>query len=150
LALLEGEGLRRVEAGGRAHWMGEAPARRATAGTPVHLLPAFDEYIIGYTESRKVLAVAGQPDAPNGAPFHSNVLTRDGQVIGFWRTVPDPEEALVEVHLARPLDAATRSALEDELERYGDFLQLPARLLVKPRARHGRRAPKRPFKGRSR
>ena len=135
LELLEGKGLRRLEASGRTHWMGEAPARRAAAGTPVHLLQAFDEYIIGYTESRKVLAVAGQPDAPSGAPLHSNVLTRDGQVIGFWRTVPDPEEALVDVHLARPLDAATQSALEDELERYGHFLQLPARLRVWPNRR---------------
>jgi len=88
--------------------------------------------------------VAGHPDAPSGAPLHSNVLTRDGQVIGFWRTVLDPEEALVDVHLERPIDAATRSALEDELERYGHFLQLPTRLLAKPRARHGRRTPKRP------
>ena len=63
--------------------------------------------------------------------MHSNVLTRDGQVIGFWRAVPDLEEALVEVHLSRPLDPATRSALEDELERYGRFLQLPVRLLTK-------------------
>jgi hypothetical protein len=144
LELIQGKGVRRLEAGARTHWMGEAPARRAAAGTPVHLLQAFDEYIIGYTESRKVMAVAGQPDAPRGAPFHPNVLARDGQVIGFWRTVPDPEEALVHVHLARPIDAATRSALEDELERYGHFLQLPARLLAKPRAGHGRRAPERP------
>jgi winged helix DNA-binding protein len=131
LKLLEGKGLRRLEAGGLTYWMGEAPARRATTGTPVHLLPAFDEYIIGYTESRKVIAVAGRPDAPSGAPLHSNVLTRDGQVIGFWRTVSRPEEALVELHLTRRIDAATRSALEDELERYGRFLQRPVRLLAK-------------------
>jgi hypothetical protein len=123
--------------------MGEAPARRAAAGTPVHLLQAFDEYIIGYTESRRVLAVAGEPDALTGAPRYSNMLIRDGQVIGFWRAVLEHEEALVDVHLARPLDAATRSALEDEAERYGRFLQLPARLLARPRARRGRRAQKR-------
>lgn len=144
LELLKGKGLRRLEAGSRTHWMSAAPARRAAAGTPVHLLQAFDEYVIGYTESRKVLAVAGPPDAPRGAPLHSNVVTRDGQVIGFWRTVPDPEQALVDVHLARPIDAATRSALEDELERYGHFLQRPVRLLAKPQAGRGRRAPKRP------
>jgi len=85
-----------------------------------------------------VLAVAGAADALTGAPRYSNLLTRDGQVIGFWRTVLDHEQALVEVHLARPLDAATQSALEDEVERYGRFLQLPARLLTKPRARRGR------------
>jgi hypothetical protein len=133
LALLAGKGLRRLEASGRTHWMPEASARRATEGTPVHLLQAFDEYIIGYTESRKVLAVAGQPDPPRGAPLRSNVLIRDGQVFGFWRAIPGPEEALVDVHLARPLDRTTRSALENELERYGRFLQLPVRL-AKPKA----------------
>ena len=138
LELLKGKGLRRLEAGGCTHWMLEAPARRATGETRVHLLQAFDEYIIGYTESRKVLAVAGKPDAPSGAPMHSNVLTRDGQVIGFWRMVPDAEKALVAVHLAQPLDVVTRSALEDELERYGRFLQRPVRLLAKPRAERGR------------
>jgi hypothetical protein len=143
LQLLAGKGLRQLEAGGRTYWMGEAPARRAAAGTPVHLLQAFDEYIIGYTESRKVLAVAGAPDAPTGAPRYSNVLTRDGQVIGFWRTVPDLEQALVDVRLGRPLDGATRNALEEELERYGRFMQLPARLLTKPGAGRGRGAQQR-------
>jgi len=117
--------------------MGEAPARWTAAGTPVHLLQAFDEYIIGYTESRNVLAAAGEPDALTRAPRNSNRLTRDGQVIGSWRTVLDHEEALVDVHLTRPLDTATRSALEDEVERYGAFLQLPARLVTKQRP-HGR------------
>jgi hypothetical protein len=128
LELLKGKELRRLEAGGRIHWMLDIPARRSTDRTPVHLLQAFDEYIIGYTESRKVLAVAGWPDTPSSAPLHSHVLIRDGQLLGFWRAVPEPEEVLVEVHLARPLDRASRSALEDELERYGRFLELPVRL----------------------
>jgi hypothetical protein len=142
LELLEGKELRRLQAGGRTHWISEASGRRAATETPVHLLQAFDEYIIGYTESRKVLAVAAQYDAPTGAPRYSNLLTRDGQVIGFWRTFLDHEEALVDVHLARPLDAATRSALDHEVQRYGRFLQLPTRLLAKPRVTRGWRAQK--------
>jgi hypothetical protein len=112
------------------------------AEAPVHLIQAFDEYVIGYTESRKVLAIAGQPAPPSGAPMHSNLVIRDGQVIGFWRMVPDPEQALVDVHLARPLDPASRRALEDELERYGRFLQRPVRLAT-PTAGTRRRARKR-------
>lgn len=139
LALLAGKGLRPLEASGRTHWMPEASARRATNGTSVHLLQAFDEYIIGYTESRKVLAVAGQPDAPSGAPMHSNVVLRDGQVIGFWRTVAGPDETLMHVHLAGPLDPSTRAALESELQRYGRFLERPVRL-AKPRTGSRQRA----------
>ena len=107
LELLKGKGLRRLEAGGCTHWMLEAPARRATGETRVHLLQAFDEYIIGYTESRKVLVL-------------------------------NPEEALVDIHLARPLDPTTRSALEKELERYGRFLQLPVRLAKRKVGSRGR------------
>jgi hypothetical protein len=70
------------------------------------------------------------------------MLTRDGQVIGFWRNVPDREEALVDVRPVQPLDAATRSALEEELERYGRFMQLPARLLPQPRTARARNAPR--------
>lgn len=142
LEISKDKGLRRLEAGGRTHWMPDAPARRATGEAPVHLLQAYDEYVIGYTESRKVLAIAGRPSAPRGAPVHSNVLIRDGQVIGFWRMVPAPKAAVVDVHLARPLDSTTRSALENELERYGRFLQLPVRL-AKPKAGTRRRAQKR-------
>ena len=129
LELVQEKGLRRMEEGGRIYWMSEVSARRATSDTPVHLLQAFDEYIIGYTESRNVLAVGGRPETPSGLPTQSNLLIRNGQLLGFWRTVPDREEALVEVHLARPLDPTTRNALEDELERYGRFLQRPVRLI---------------------
>ena len=131
LELLKEKGLRRLEAGGRTYWMGEAPARRATGGTPLHLLQAYDEYSIGYTESRNVLAIAGMPAVPRGMPMFSNLLTRDGQVLGFWRPVREGDEVLVEVHLSRPLDRATRSALDDELARYGRFLELPVRLETK-------------------
>lgn len=60
--------------------------------------------------------------------MHSNLVLRDGQVIGFWRTVADPDETLVHVHLAGPLDPSTRAALENELQRYGRFLQRSVRL----------------------
>jgi hypothetical protein len=64
------------------------------------------------------------------------------RVIGSWRTVTGTQQALVEMHVGRPLDAATRSALEGELARYGRFLQLPVRLAM-PKAGNGRRAPAR-------
>jgi hypothetical protein len=140
LELLKKQGLRPLEAGGLTHWMLEAPARRAITEAPVHLLQPYDEYIIGYTESRNVLAVAGPPVAPIRAPRHPNALIRDGQRIGSWRTAPGADEAVVEAHLTRPLDRTTRSALEAEVERYGRFLQRPVRLVVKSRTAQGRRS----------
>lgn len=117
--LLKTTELRPLEAGGRTHWLGEAPARRATRETRVHLLQAYDEYIVGYTESRNVLAVAG--GTPHDAPRSPNLLTRDGQVLGYWRTAPASKRGL-DVHPSRRLDAPTRRALAEEVERYRDFV----------------------------
>jgi hypothetical protein len=138
LKLVEGKGLRRLEAGGRTYWLAEAPTRRAAVGTSLNLLQTYDEYIMGYTESRKVLATAGQPVVPSGVAARWNTLIHDGQAIGFWRTLLAPKEALVDVHLTRSLAPAARIALEEEVERYGRFLQLPVRLKTTLQARRRR------------
>lgn len=133
LELLKKQGLRAFEAGGRGYWMLEAAARRATTKAPVHLLQPYDEYIIGYTDSRHVLAANGEAIAPIRAPRHPNALIRDGQRIGSWRTALTADEAVVEAQLTQPLDRATRSALETEVERYGRFLQRPVQFVAKAR-----------------
>jgi hypothetical protein len=135
LELLKQEGLRPLTAAGRTHWLFETRTPRTTPEPSVHLLQPFDEYIIAYTESRNVLAIAGHPISPPRAPRPPNLLVGDGQVIGTWRPSVALEEALVEVHLARPLDRAMRIALDHELERYGRFLERPVRLLVTSKAK---------------
>ncbi|MDQ2642373.1 MAG: winged helix DNA-binding domain-containing protein [Myxococcota bacterium] len=138
LELLKEKGLRQLRGRDRTYWVHEGARRRAVSETPVRLLQPYDEYVIGYTESRSVLAIAGRPAAPTALPTHSNTLIRDGQVLGYWRMVPSPKRALIHLHLARPLDASARSELEDELARYSGFLQLPVHLATtnvgRPRA----------------
>ncbi len=142
LQLLEGQALQRLEAGGRTYWLPSGARRPPAPSAAVHLLQAYDELIVAYTESKPVIAAAGPPGMPPGTPLYMNALFRDGQVVGHWRAVPDRQQAVIEAHAPRPLDPAAAASLEKELTRYGRFLQLPARLDWRargPRARRARR-----------
>ena len=141
-----GSRVQRLEAGGRTYWLCDAPARRARpAPPPVHLLQGYDEYIVAYTESKRVLAVdGGLPGIPMSPVMYLHAVVRDGQVIGHWRRVAessgrgDPTieagiEAGIEARLRKPLDRDARRALQEEVERYGRFLRRNVRLTVAKR-----------------
>ena len=123
-----GPGLRRVELGGLVLWMG-AGEPRATPGlrSPVvHLVQGYDEYIMGYTETKSVLARPGATWAPAERPVFNLVVLLDGRVAGFWKRTIKKDQVMIEVSLREDFDDARRRALEAEAARYGAFLGLKA------------------------
>jgi hypothetical protein len=56
--------------------------------------------------------------------LHAVVL--DGQVIGHWRRRLTKASVIVETQMARPLDAAETTAVEDAIARHAAFVGLPA------------------------
>jgi hypothetical protein len=127
IEMVAGE-LERVEAGERIYWQAPdepaAPARMPRA----HLLQGYDEYIVGYTESRDVLDIAGAArSAPGAIPFYHAVVV-EGQVVGHWRRQVARGEMTIEARLLRPLGERDRRAVEAAVGRYARFTGLPARL----------------------
>lgn len=90
--------------------------------SPAHLLPAFDELLLGYRDRRASLAPAHvrQVNAGGGMPKPTIVL--DGRVIGTWRR--SDRSATTEVHLTtfNALDATKERLVEEAVGRYGAFL----------------------------
>lgn len=115
---------------GRELWWIEqrptAPRRTVT----VNLLQAFDENVLGYTESRYLGDVHGDAAKMafrNGAPWPGTVVI-DGRLAGQWRRTIEKNEMHVSVTLYEELDASGSSALEKEAEKLGGFFGLPSRL----------------------
>ncbi len=78
--------LEAVEFDGTAYWM--APGLDAgQAGEDVHLLPGFDEYILGYTDRTAVLSAEyGKRLVPgNNGMFLAAMVSDSGEVLGTWR-----------------------------------------------------------------
>ena len=123
-----GPALRSEELGGLVFWSGAGAAQQAPAlrSPVVRLVQGYDEYIMGYTETKRVIAPPGRAWSAADRPVANLVILLDGRVAGFWRRSIRRDEVVVEVALLEPLDDAQTAALEAEATRYGEFLGLRA------------------------
>ncbi|MDQ5828115.1 MAG: winged helix DNA-binding domain-containing protein, partial [Chloroflexota bacterium] len=72
---------------GKEYWMtSDAPGHKAYDKSSVHLLPGFDEYLLGYKDRGAVLTVE---DAPKVVPGKNGVflptIVVGGRVVGTWK-----------------------------------------------------------------
>jgi hypothetical protein len=129
---LAGPDLVKTIVDGQTHWSAAQPppAPREPAPT-VHLLQAYDEYVVAYRgaygEKRKAFDIAGL--ARGQLPFLHTVIV-DGQYAGSWRRTLTATAMRIEVRLARPFEDAEAAALAAAADRYADFVGLPSTLAV--------------------
>jgi hypothetical protein len=96
----------------------------------VHLLPGFDEYLLGYRDRSAVLDPANaQRICPGGNGMFNPTIVIDGIVAGTWRRTLKATAVVIETTPFRPLTAAEDEALDAAADRYGRFLGLPVALL---------------------
>lgn len=114
-----GKGLRTEVVGDRTYL--RIPGAMPRRGTPqVRLLHTYDEYIVGYSESRDL---AHDPDSPKRAAVgdFSPLVILNGSIVGRWKRQIRGGRLGVSIVLQRELSAAATKALEDEIARLGRF-----------------------------
>lgn len=97
----------------------------------VHLLQTYDEYIVGYRESRYALDTSGVARSlPGGRAVFNHVVVLDSQVAGHWKRTVKRDSVVIEVALHTPFDDAQQQALRDAADRHAEFLGLPATVVT--------------------
>jgi len=93
-------------------------------GPVVDLVQGYDELVMSYFESRRLLAPTGVlPVADYASHLHAVLL--DGRLVGHWRHQLSRDGAVIEVQLRRPLLDDEPAALLDAVGRYGIYLGVP-------------------------
>ena len=111
--------------GGVTYWLaGEStpPPKRYPAA---HLLPGFDEYLLGYVDRSHILA-----NVPKAEVIHSNgifqpTVLMSGQIVGTWSSRRLPNGALQYTPEIYGETAQRMRAVEEAAERFGTFLGVP-------------------------
>lgn len=118
--------LHGAEVDGRTYWSASARPHAHKSRPSAHLLPCYDELVVGYAESRDVIDVRALAAARPGARTRLNHLVLlDGQLVGYWRRTSARDAPAIETELLRALDAAERDAVGDAVSRYSRFVGLP-------------------------
>jgi hypothetical protein len=127
-------GLERDALDGVTLWSGASvptsASARADSAPTVRLLQGYDEYIMGYSETRH--AIRGSDDMRSSAarPNMNQAIILDGRVAGLWRRKLWRDSVVVEAALHEPFEIAQARALAAEAKRFGKFLGLSASVVV--------------------
>lgn len=108
-----------------------AAGTSASAADRVHLLPGFDEYLLGYGDRSAALAAehAGAV-VPGGNGIFRPVIVAQGTVVGTWRRTIAAREVRIEPEPFAALSGQVRDGLATAATAYGAFLGRPARVTL--------------------
>jgi hypothetical protein len=120
-------GLGIAEARSAVEAAGAPKLRRVGQSGAARLLPAFDEFLVGYQDRAPSLARLPPARAPPSAGLLlSPTMTLDGQVVGFWGRARSGKGWRVALRPVVPLGAGERDAFEAQVNRFGAFWGVPA------------------------
>lgn len=111
--------------GGAEYWLSATASSAANEVSRVHLIPGFDEYVLGYKDRGDVLA----PDhaskiVPGNNGIFMPALVVDGQVVGTWTRIHTRTGLSLTLHPFAPLTAPDDNVAA-AAERYGAFIGVP-------------------------
>jgi hypothetical protein len=89
------------------------------------LLPAFDEYLVGYKDRSAVLDPLHARQVNAGGGVLNPTIVIGGQVVGVWKRSLARGSVVITPTLFRPLLANEEQAVAKAAQRYAAFLRLP-------------------------
>lgn len=123
--------LPRVDAEQTTRWMKPSAAgaaavpRGQTHTAALILLPAFDEYMVGYADREAALGDARRIRPITPAEALSPLILRDGRAVGTWKRFPDKDGVSVAPGFFAAPTRKDLDAFERAAHLYGRFLGLP-------------------------
>ncbi len=121
--------LEHEEIHGVIYWFASAAREAPSAFPAVHLVQGYDEYIVGYGQTKYLLDASGVARSlPRARGIYTHSILVDGQVAGEWKAVPKRHVVMVEATFFTPYQDVQLQGLQAAVQRYGDYLGLPASL----------------------
>ncbi|MFI9561007.1 winged helix DNA-binding domain-containing protein [Nonomuraea endophytica] len=124
---LAGQALESTDVDGVTYWSAPGDDPAPAPSPSVRLLQAYDEYIVGYRQSKHLLDLGGlTAAAPDRPALPNGVILVDTQVAGRWKRTVRADAVKLEAVLYRPFGAAESAALQAAADELGMFLGVRA------------------------
>ncbi len=104
--------------GEQVYWMAH---NVQTNSETLHLLPAFDEYIISYRNRLAALPVENHHRAVSSNGIFRPTVLKNGQVIGLWKKMVSKSKTIA-IDLFASADRATRNSMDEAEKEFRRYL----------------------------
>lgn len=102
---------------------------RTSPAARVHLLPGFDEYLLGYGDRSAALAPEySAAVVPGSNGVFKPTIVADGAVVGTWTRKTTAREIVIEPFPFERPSGSVRAGLAEAAQALGAFLGRPTRL----------------------
>jgi hypothetical protein len=108
---------------GDVYWCFENDKAESHSPTTVRLLPAYDEYYLGYKNRDAILDSRFDSNAVSSGGVFRPMIVVDGQIKGIWKRKMDGDQMLITPILFESLNKQEKGALTAATEEYGQFLE---------------------------
>jgi hypothetical protein len=109
----------------QTYWFSQYAPPAKDISQAAHLLPNYDEYIVGYKERSAVFdASRTKKLGPRGSILFSHTMVLDGRVVGTWKRTMKKDAVIITPSLFTPLNEAETRAFAASANRYGAFLAM--------------------------
>jgi hypothetical protein len=124
--LLAQPSLERITTDAGEYWMANGLSYESAEQRRGHLLPGFDEFMLGYKDRSAALAPRHSGRiVPGGNGMFLSTLVLDAQVCGTWRRAQRAKSVVLEASPFARLKATDKKAFAEPAARYAEFLGAP-------------------------
>lgn len=95
----------------------------------IDLLPAYDEFVIGYTDRSALLAAAHHKKAISSNGIFKPIILVNGKAAGIWKRTIKNDTVIIETEFFHSSGKKERNLVEEAAERYGAFLEKKVEVL---------------------
>ena len=109
---------------GQSYWFVESSSPPKGSATRAHLLPIYDECVMGYKDRSAMLGALEREKLDAGSIAFDNLIVIDGMLVGSWKRTLSKREVSIETNFNARLTKAEQHAVATEAAQFGRFLGL--------------------------
>ncbi|MBI5352017.1 MAG: AlkZ family DNA glycosylase [Chloroflexi bacterium] len=114
-----------------AYWFTNILSSPKPEKEDVHLLPAFDEFIISYKDRSASLPFENHNKTVSNNGIFRPVIVVNGQIVGIWKRSIKKDKVIVEAEFFKQPSKSTMLQIEKATVQYGCFLEKEPELTYK-------------------
>ncbi len=114
--------------GTEKYWLPNSFEGKLSNKSSIHLLPAFDEFLISYRDRSSSLALIHNKKAVSDNGIFRPPVVVNGQVAGLWKRTFQKDRVIIQTDFFQPAGKSTKNQVESKASLFGKFLNKEAEI----------------------
>jgi hypothetical protein len=111
------------------YWLSNLFNTKRIEQQSIHLLPAFDEFVISYKDRSALMPKINLKKAVSDNGVFRPVILIDGQAAGLWNRIIKKDKVIIGIDYFQPQPKMNQNLFEKVVKTYGKFLGKAAEII---------------------